>query len=67
MLICNDKIFFLGDNTGDTMINVTGERTSSRCCQLLVTGLRTGVAKFTPVFGSGKNLGGYHGNTGLIK
>ena len=39
MLICNNKIFFLGDNTADTMIYVTGDRLSSRCCQLLVTAL----------------------------
>ena len=28
---------------------------------------KTGVAKFTPIFDSGKNLGGYHGNNGPIK
>ena len=28
---------------------------------------KTGVAKFTPIFDTGKNLGGYHKNTGPIK
>ena len=28
---------------------------------------KTGVAKFTPIFNSGKNLGGYHKYTGPIK
>ena len=32
-----DNFCFLGDITGDTMINHVGERLSFRCCQLLVT------------------------------
>ena len=46
------------------MLQVGDPSLGVACCLLQ---LKTGVANFIAIFDSGKNLDGYHGNTGRIK